>query len=226
MGRVSTAAAWCTAPLRERSSSNWEEDVVWHRRMYGQSHFRWVTEDVLSIATRYTRGRLKFSTPAHLSNLDVQLLSLLGHTDQIRLAMAAPLREVRGAYGRRWGSALKLINMTELDARVITWSAIGTTPDQVTNSDAGRALRGIPLPNPLTEIWELRQMLAMHQAAVDVLEDASCDLVLELTPSRGLGPLAPLTLSRTPAQLAMRVNEQRELRGEPGDPRRIPEQTY
>lgn len=223
---MSTAAVGCTTPLRERSSSNWEEDILWHRRMYGQSRFRWVAEDALSIATRYTRGRLEFSTPAHLSSLDVQLLSLLGHADQIRLAMAAPLREIRDTHRRRWGSALELIDMTELDACVITWSAIGTTPDQVTNEDAIRALRGLPLPNPLTEIWELRQMLGMYQAAADVLEDASCDLVLELATTRGLAALAPLTLSRTPAQLSMRVNEQRELRGEAGDPRRIPEQTY
>lgn len=194
--------------------------------MYGQSRFRWVTEDALSIATRYTRGRLEFSTPAHLANLDVQLLSVLGHADQIRLAMAAPLREIRDTHRRRWGSALEHINMTDLEARVITWSAIGTTPDQITNHDARRALRGIPLPNPLTEVWELRQMLAMYQAAANVLEDASCDLVLELAETRGLAALAPLTLSRTPAQLSMRVSEQRELRGEPGDPRRIPVQAY
>lgn len=214
------------APRRERSTADWREDVLWHRRMYRQSRFRWAAENATNIAMRSTRGRLEFSTPGHLAALESHRMELLGYTDQVRLAMASPLREARSAYGARWGTALALVGMPTMDARIIIWSAVGTTPEQVTNTDVRRVLRGIPLPNPLTEVWELKQLHSMFQAAGDLLEDAVCDLVHELRDHHGLGSLAPLTVSGNADQLRMRIEAQREQRGEPGDRRRIPQQQY
>ncbi|GAA1435900.1 hypothetical protein GCM10009616_34210 [Microlunatus lacustris] len=214
------------ATRRARSAADWREDILWHRQMYRQSRFRWAAENATNIAMRSTRGRLEFSTPKHLAALEVHRMELLGYTDQIRLAMASPLREARSAYGARWGTALALVGMSTMDARIIIWSAVGTTPDQVTNTDVRRVLRGIPLPNPLTEVWELRQLHSMFQAASDLLEDAVCDLVHELSDHHGLDALAPLTVSSAADQLRMRIEAQREQRGEPGDRRRIPQQRY
>lgn len=214
------------SPDRERLPADWREDVLWHRQMYRQSRFRWAPENATNIAMRTTRGRLEFSTPGQLATLERQRMELLGYTDQVRLAMAVPLREARKAYGPRWGSALALIGMPTIDARIITWSAVGARPDQATNADVRRVLHGIPLPNPLTEVWELRQLHSMFEAAGDLLEDAVCDLVMELRDHHGLTALAPLTVSGIADQLWMRVERQRDKRGEPGDRRRVPQQQY
>ena len=213
-------------PPRARPTADWREDILWHRQMYRQSRFRWAAENATNIAMRSTRGRLEFSTPGQLAALEGHRMELLGYTDQFRLAMASPLREARRAYGARWGTALALVGMSTMDARIIIWSAVGTTPDQVTNTDVRRVLRGIPLPNPLTEVWELRQLHSMFQAASDLLEDAVCDLVHELSDHYCLDALAPLTVSSAADQLRMRIESQREQRGEPGDRRRIPQQRY
>jgi hypothetical protein len=225
MSLVSTSAALSFAP-RPRAVADWVDDARWHRRMYGQSRFRWVAEDAIGIAMRSSRGRLEFTTTRHLTVLDDCLGALQTHTDQIRLAMARPLREVRTTYGPRWEQALEVVDMAELDARIIIWSAVGVRPEQMTHADVRRALRGLPLPNPLTEVWELRQVHGMYLAAQAILEDTFCDLVLELEQRTPLHLLAPMTSSRTAGQLRFRVGEQREARGGPDDDRRRPAQRY
>ena len=69
-------------------------------------------------------------------------------------------------------------------------------------------------------------MHAMYAAAVNLLEDVACDLILELAPKHGWDYLGSLTVCRNGQQLRWRVEDQREERGEPGDPRRLPAQTY
>jgi hypothetical protein len=222
---VSTTAA-IELPPRPRAAADWAADARWHRRMYAQSRFRWVTEDAIGIATRFVRGRLEFTTTRHLTVLEESLGRLMTHADQIRLAMAGPLREVRTTYGPGWGEALEVVDVSELDARIIIWSAVGARPHALTNADVQRAVRGLPLPNPLTEVWELRQVHGMYLAAQAVLEDTFCDLVGELTARSSLEVLAPLTTSGSARQLQLRITEQREARGGPDDPRRRPEQRY
>jgi hypothetical protein len=208
------------------------DDVYWHRRMYSQSRFRWVTENATSIALRYTRGRLEFSAPGHLPALDHYRMDLETYVWAVRMVMAPPLRESRAVYAGSWSQALETIDMTEPEARAITWAAVGVTTSDAVTRDVARVLRGFPLPNPLTEVWELKQLLGMYEAALGLLEDAVCDLVVELQPTHPLAHLAhlahlaPLTLSRTAEQLQLRVDDQRRERGAPGDPRRIPVQRY
>lgn len=209
----------------ERSPQEWLEDMQWHRRMFAQSRFRWVPEDATHIFLAYTRGRCLFETPAHLRSLDAQQMQLREWAGQIQDAMAQPLRQARGRCpSTQWGQALDLIGLSSYEVRVIVGSAI--TPDPGLNRDVKRALRGIPLPNPLSQVWELRQMHSMYRAADNMMEDTLTDLVLELVPRHGWDNLAALTVNRYGNQLRQRVEHQREERGKVGDPRRAPAQRY
>lgn len=207
-----------------RAPEDWLEDMTWHRRMYDQSKFRWVPEDPIAIALHWTRGRLEFTTPGHLRRLDVQLHALRDYAAGIQDAMLDPLELARQRC-RDYAAALQLVGMTQVDVDIIRYSALG---GRVRNHpEARRALRGIPLPNPFSQVWELRQMYGMYSAADDILEDTFCDLASELASERGWDDLAPLTLyHHTGRGLEMRVEQQRRARGLPGDPRRRVEQCY
>lgn len=212
---------------RPHASTLWVDDVRWHRQMYGQSRFRWAPEDPLTIASRLTAGRLTFSTPRHLHQLEQALAVLSSHQARIAAALAPPLREVRHEFGASWTEVLKEVALSPLEARIILWSCPGSGASQdVPDADAQRAIRGLPLPNPLTEIWELRQVALMYEAAWDLLEDALCDLVHELAPTRDLAQIARHTTSGDRLQLEFRLARQRERRGEPGDVRRLTVQHY
>lgn len=226
-GGVTTLADAPTLVVGPRSPDDWVEDMHWHRRMFNQSMFRWAPEDAMHIAMRWTRGRVLFETPAHLRKLDAQLFALREYTGQIQDAMAAPLREAqqRGTAKAPVGQGLELIGLTRQDARFIIDTAYPVNPERP-HRQVQRALRGIPLSNPYSQVWELRQMHSMYLGAVNLLEDTICDLALELAPSQGWEHLASLTVNRYGQQLRWRVEEQREQRGEPGDPRRQPAQTY
>lgn len=214
-----------TAALR-RGPEDWLEDLGWHKRMYAQSHFRWVPEDAMTLALSYTRGRILFETTAHLRALDEQIMRLRQYTKQIEDAMAAPLRQARGCCtAQDWGEGLELLRLTELDVRIIQGTA--STGDPSRNPEVRRALRGWPLPNPLTQVWELRQMVGMYRAADDILEDTLCDFATELAPTRGWEVLAALTTSRYGQLLIRRVQDQHGRRGsEATDPRRAALQRY
>lgn len=179
----------------------------------------------MAIALTWTHGRLAFETPAHLRLLDQELLDLRDFAAQIDAAMLAPLAEAeRRAAPADWKVGLELTGLTALDVRILRRSA---PREIVPNTEAKRALRGIPLPNPFSQVWELRQMRGMYAAAENLLEDAFSDLVVELAPTHGWHNLAQLTTSHRSARtLQLRIEAQRELRGEPGDPRRIPAQRY
>lgn len=214
-------------PAVTRDPSHWVEDMTWHRRMYRQSQFRWVPEDPMAIALTWTRGRLVHETPRHLQRLDAQAWSLADYVRGIDGAMLAPLNAAQGKCRPDvWQAGLELLDWTPRDVetqRHVAVACMSTTQ----HPEAARALRGIPLPNPFSQLWELRQMRGMYTAAQNLIEDALCDLILELQPSQGWTHLAYLTQHhRSPQRLQSRVEQQREERGEPGDPRRIPHQRY
>lgn len=218
-----------TATTALREPSDWLEDLTWHRRMYGQSLFRWVPEDPMGIALKWTRGRVEFTTPGHLQRLDIQLQSLREYAGGIQDAMVGPLAAARRCKDYRAG--LELIGMTQMDVEILRRNAMGGyAQDRVRNRnhpEAKRALRGIPLPNPFSQVWELRQMHGMYAAADNILEDTFCDLAAELAEARGWDNLAPLSvLHRTGNGVRLRVEQQRRARGLPGDPRRRAEQRY
>lgn len=209
-----------------RQPEDWLEDMAWHRRMYRQSRFRWVPEDPLAIALTWTRGRLEHQTVAHLHQLDVQLRELRTFAAGIDDATIPLLRRARRhSLSDGWGEGLALVGLTAEGADELCRRT--ARPGGHSHPDARRALRGFPLPNPWSQVWELLQVRSMYAAAEDLIEDVFCDLTLELKPLHGWRPLAEVTLRhRTETALQVRVQEQRKTRGEPGDPRRIPEQRY
>lgn len=215
---VSTATA-------EREPGNWLEDMSWHRRMFRQSHFRWVPEDPMAIALYWTNGRVLHETPAHLRTLDRQRHELHAFASGIDDAMIAPLAEAeRRCSPQDYRRGLELVGLSQHDVRLLRFFAPRDVPP---HREARRALRGIPLPNPFSQIWELRQMRSMYRAAEDILLDVYCDLILELAPDHGWHNLAQL-LQDNRSEPALRdfVDDQRRHRGGPGDPRREPLQRY
>ena len=208
-----------------RDPADWIEDMTWHRRMYAQSKFRWVPEDPMSIALMWARGRLNYETPGDLKRLDEQIYALRGFACGIDDAMLAPLITAqRQCRPTDWHAGLDLVGLTQRDIQILRHGA----PQEIApHREAKRALRGIPLPNPFSQVWELRQMRGMYAAAENLLEDAFCDLVIELAPEQGWHNLPQLTLHhRSTRTLQLRVEEQRAERGAPGDPRREPAQRY
>lgn len=208
-----------------REPADWIEDMTWHRRMFRQSHFRWVPEDPMSIALTWTRGRLVHETPHHLRLLDNQLSALRGFACGIDDAMLGPLADAkRRCTTGTWKAGLELVGLTPRDIEVLRH---GAPAEIAPHQEAKRALRGIPLPNPFSQVWELRQMRSMYAAAENLLEDVICDLAIELAPDQGWHNISQVTrFHRSARALQHRVEAQRAERGEPGDPRREPLQRY
>jgi hypothetical protein len=193
--------------------------------MYAQSKFRWVPEDPMSIALTWTRGRVLHESPGHLRVLDLQRQNLQAFSHQIEDAMVPLLIDARNRSSRdSWFAGLDLIGLTPQDVEILRFHAPWRPKS---HPEVRRALLGIPLPNPFSQVWELRQMRSMYAGAEDLLEDAVCDLVLELVPRHGWDNLAAqLAAPCSGANLQWLVGEQRTARGEPGDPRREPAQQY
>lgn len=167
-----------------RSPADWLEDMAWHRRMYRQSRFRWVPEDPLGIALTWTRGRLEHETLAHLHTLDGQIGDLRSFADGIDDAMTPLLRQARRhSEVGEWTQGLELVGLSAVGADDLCQRT--ARPGGADHPDARRALRGFPLPNPWSQVWELRQVRSMYAAAQAIMEDVFCDLVLELHPTYG-----------------------------------------
>jgi hypothetical protein len=208
-----------------RDPADWITDLTWHRRMFAQSRFRWAPEDPLAIALTWMSGRLVYEEPAHLHLVDSRLSALRGFSSQIDDAMLAPLREARRACtAAAWKSGLELVGLSPRAVEILRHGA----PQTITpNAEAARALVGIPLPNPFSRIWELRQIRGMYTAAENILEDVFCDLSVELAPTHGWQRLSEFTHHhRSERTLQLRINHQRATRGAPGDPRRESLQRY
>lgn len=212
----------------EREPRYWVEDTTWHRRMFGQSMFRWAPEDPMVIALNYTRGRLTFDTAGHLRFLDQQGLAIRDFAGRIDDVIAAHIREgIRTGGERLAQDCLSIIDVSPLDAAMLEFgaSSVGRVLPEVV-----RVQRDVPLPNPFTLVWELRQLRSMYTAADHLIEDAYCDLALELH-DEGAGLSWSRLAQVTPTcydgdTVKTRVQAQRAARGHPGDLRRTPEQRY
>ncbi len=207
-----------------RYARHWVEDITWHRHMFDQSYFQWGPDEALEAAVRFTRGRVVHETPRHLGLLDQQLGELIEYTQQVEDGMALFLAEGEARRSEDWATALQLMGMTQRKADEIRWR-VSHSP-AVPNAEVDQALKGWPLPNPYSQVWELRQAHAMWSAAVDILEDTVCDLVSELAPRHGWVNLAFVTSCRSGEDLEDRVRHQRARRGLPGDERRVPRQVW
>lgn len=179
----------------------------------------------MAIALHYTRGRLRYETHEDLQRLSDQLMDLLDEASVVERAIGRPLRLVRNEPAVHWHSALEVVGLRLQDADLILWHA--SIRGSRETSEIRRVMSGLPWSNPLTQVWELRQLSALYQAAVGILEDAVCDLADELVGEwRDLSRVAPLTSSRTAGQLLLRIDENRKRRGGPGDGRRQVGQRY
>ena len=214
--------------LRPRVVGDWREDTRWHRRMFSQARFRWTAEDVLQIASTATRGRLDFTTMTHLLELDQAAASVFDYADLVRLSMAGQIRDVRAAFGPAWLDVLADVHLSEEEVRLILAAAPRGEPSEssIVAGDVRRVLHGLPLPNPLTQIWELRQLQGMYVAAHGVLEDTFADLVHEVADRVPMSAVAVMTSCQTALRLEARLEQQRADRGGPGDPRRSTTQHF
>ncbi len=208
-----------------RNVMDWREDTRWHRRMFAQSRFRWTPQDALRVASRFSGGRLEFTTVKHLVLLDQAATDLFDYTDTVRLSLAGPVRAARDAFGPSWLTVLPDVGLTEIEARLIL-AAGSVHLDEPVSGDVSRVLRDLPLPNPLTQIWEIRQLQGMYLAAHGVLEDTFADLITELSERVPLSLLAARTSSLTARRLEQRLETQAAARGGPLDPRRRTEQRF
>lgn len=216
-GMAQTAAA--------RPVEAWVDDLVWHRRMFQQSRYRWLPEDAVQIALRATGGTVEFTTPRQLQRLDKQLLTLEGFTHQIRHTYVNELRRARDALSPSdWGDALRYLGVS-LDEAAFLFRIIGPEAHPG-NDQTRRVTRGIPWVTPLSRAWELQQLLMLWDAACALVEDCVCDLVVELAADRGLSSLVGLTRDYKLIDLQWRIENNYEQRGDPGDPRRARVQTY
>lgn len=179
------------------------------------------------IALSYTRGRLTFDTPGHLRFLDEQGLAVRDFAGRIDDVIAAHIREgIRTGGERLAQDCLTVIDISPLDAAMLEFgaSSVGRILPEV-----ARVQHDVPLPNPFTLVWELRQLRSMYTAADHLIEDAYCDLAMELHNDAGLnwGRLAQVTPTCYDGDtVKARVQTQREARGDPGDLRRKPQQRY
>jgi hypothetical protein len=224
MSLVSTQTSGA-AGERQRRAELWLDDLQWHRHMFKESRFRWTGEHVLSIVTRYTGGQLSFTTVRHLELLQQHQSELQAYSHQCRLAMAMPLREARNTLGS-WEAVSEAVGLSVVDCRATVWLAVGEPPEARTNMNVEQVLRSLPFSNPMLQAWELKQLWQMYEAAVGVLEDATCDLVEELRSCRPAEVLVQATGALSWRELELRIQDARARRGPIGDPRRIPAQAF
>lgn len=213
----------CGPALEQRGQGAlWLDDVRWHKQMFRQSRFQWDAHDVLRIVTGSTGGQLDFTTVAHLRRLQSSQDQVCDFSAQCQVAMAEPLGRARSRLGWEWTT--EVLGLTVVEC-TMALALAGGTGQEPPNDEVRRVLRQLPLTNPVTQAWELKQLWRLHEAARDVLEDAICDLLVELLAGHPSDELKRATgpLTGSPA---LRVECARLERGGPGDPRRIPRQRF
>ena len=213
---------------RLERSARWLEDLMWHKRMYRPARFRWWPEHLVDICTKTTGGRLDFSTLAHLQLLPQHRNSLRDVVDQFSGAIGQRLADAYLTIGSYETIGHELgLTVAEIRSMVI-WSDPGNAgPEGWSHPQISRVLRVVgrqPFRSPLIEAWELLQLSRMYQAAADIFEDLTVDLIGELRGQRPDEVLAVASGSGTVARMEMRIQRAHAARGGPGDPRRYPSQ--
>lgn len=218
-----------------REPQRWLQDLYWHRVSSSGSEFTWSELDVTRVFLRFARGRSAFDRLDHLVALGDQQQRLYDHLEPVRLAGAHLLtRAQQESPPQHWVAARTMLNLDRVSASMAMWP-VQVRPEDIPaaleHPEVRAAMHGYAFPNPLSQAWEVRQVLGMYESAVEVFEDMICDLASELQPdhgwisvsehfSRGAG------FATGPAQMRRRVDNHREERGEPGDLRRRVGQVY
>lgn len=213
---------------RLERAARWLEDLTWHRRMYRPARFRWWPEHLVDICTKTTGGQLDFSTLAHLQLLPRHRNSIRDVVDQFSGAIGQRLADAYLTIGSYETIGQELgLTMAEIRSMVIWSDADNAGPEGWSHAQITRVLRVVgrqPFRSPLIEAWELLQLSRMYQAAADIFEDLTVDLIGELRGQRPDEVLAVASGSGTVARMEMRIQRAYAARGGPGDPRRYPEQ--
>lgn len=221
------AAVGAAAELRAARSALWLDDLRWHKQMFRQSRFQWTGEHAVDIITRHTGGQVEFTDVRHLRRLQHEQNEIAAYTGQCRTAMGEPLREAARTVIGSWDAVAEAVGLDAGHLKAIEDLSAGATAEQRSNPDVRRVLRQLPFSNPLIQVWELKQLVNLFQAAVDLVEDTLCDLLLELSSSHPPSVLIAATIPElwalTPAK---RVEWARKERGGPSDPRRTPRQRF
>ena len=213
---------------RLERAARWLDDLLWHRRMYRPARFRWWPEHLVDICTKTTGGQLDFCTLTHLQLLPRHRNSIRDVVDQFSGAIGQRLAAAYLTIGSYETIGHELgLSMAEIRSMVIWSDADNAGPEGWSHPQISRVLRVVgrqPFRSPLIEAWELLQLSRMYQAAADVFEDLTVDLIGELRGQRPDEVLAVASGSGTVVRMEQRIQRAYAARGGPGDPRRYPSQ--
>ena len=158
---------------------DWKLALRFHRVQRNQSSFRWGPPDVVHAVGLHTGGRLDFTSLRDLQRVSTAILSTRKYRNTVDLALGDRLVPVFQVMGR----VPETVDLLDLDIHVAghTEGLSGLfAPAKKTNDDVQRVLKRLAPRNPLTEAWELVQLLHLWQAAVRLLEGVELDLAAEL----------------------------------------------
>lgn len=209
---------------RNHLTALWLDDLRWHKHMFRQSRFQWTGEHAIDIVTRGTGGRLEFTEVRHLRRLQAEQDEIAAYGTQCTLAMGAPLAAAAATVVGGWQVVADAVGLPVGQAKA-TAALVEWEPLQAPTPDVRRVLRGLPFSNPLIQVWELKQLSRLFDAAVQLLEDTICDLLLELSASHPPEQLVE-ALATQRLDPMTRIDRARSARGGPGDPRRTPHQVF
>ena len=208
----------------------WTQELREHRELHNQSRFRWWAKDVMSLATWTTWGHIDFTSLRDLRSLEKWRAELALYTRACEInGLAPPLIEAQELVygsGRSWALIADAVYLTELDCRIVVGTYRVSEPALREPNKQVLRIHRMAYSNPLIRVWETKQVVAMHAAAVNVLEDTLVDLVEELRPTHQLSDIMRAAGSANEDRLADRISTQRAARGGPDDPRRCPRQSF
>ncbi|MCZ4278540.1 hypothetical protein [Rhodococcoides yunnanense] len=209
------------------------EDLRWHREFHRQSQFRWWDTEAALVATEFTRGQDHFQTVHDLAHLERQRLALADYTSTCQRALGHALKQSQRLLDTRdWHFASDALLLSpricEQSSYLATW-ADPYDPTALSNPQVQRIQRScerMMFGSPLILSWELSHLWSLYRAAETLLEDTLVDLTIELSEAVPNAALLWATQMASTSGLRRRISDQRSSRGEPGDPRRRPCQSY
>lgn len=212
--------------------SHWVDDLSWHRGRFGESAFKWTHEDALAIATRFTRGTGEFTTIGDLHRLRRYHYELTQYYLSCQHALGATLIEIRDALklpDDHAAADLLVMHPVHAAQSVYLYNRARRLGEPLGNTDTEQIRTMVSkmlFRSPLMLAWELKQLWDLHVAAERIVEDTIIDLAVELEGTVPDQELVAALDTYTVVALHRRIQDQREERGEPGDPRRTVHQVY
>lgn len=223
-----------TAPARGSGvAARALDDLRWHRELHRQSQFRWWDTEAALVATEFTHGQDHFRTVHDLAQLERYRLALADYTATCQRALGHALKQSQHTLDTSdWSFAADALLLSPWTCEQSSYLATWADPydrTALSNPQVRRIQRScerMMFGNPLILSWELSHLWSLYLAAETLLEDTLIDLTVELTESVPDATLLWATQMASTIGLKRRISDQRTSRGEPGDPRRRPRQSY